>query len=324
MDEWFKKITVKEYDDLIKNKNKMYNISKNFTSPELMNKYRDEDDIINKKIEINEQQLLQNENLSKTFNKYFNEKEDDSRYDQDYPMNNMNDIVSSLNKIFNKYKISYKPRKDSIKVKINYLLGKLEKNKKINHNLFKYFDDNIRNLKKLNHELYFNRNDELYNKVNTLPEPSDIDINQISHVNLDTPSDLNSNDDSQTGTGYNNIKIDENSLNKNILKIRYLNGRKLNNKLLKHDYKISKNMKDAIKFNKNIHKLSSNEKNIYYELEKYINKDKPLDVLIGSYVSGNNNKKLYNRINKILYNKYKNNLITYKEYTNLLNKINIT
>ena len=83
-------------------------------------------------------------------------------------------------------------------------------------------------------------------------------------------------------------------------------------------------MKDAIKFNKNIHKLSSNEKNIYYELEKYINKDKSLDVLIGSYVSGNNNKKLYNRINKILYNKYKNNLITYKEYTNLLNKINNT
>ena len=36
----------------------------------------------------------------------------------------------------------------------------------------------------------------------------------------------------------NNIKIDENSLNKNILKIRYLNGRKLNNKLLKNDYKI--------------------------------------------------------------------------------------
>ena len=27
-------------------------------------------------------------------------------------------------------------------------------------------------------------------------------------------------------------------------------------------------MKEAIKFNKNIHKLSQNEKNIYYELEK--------------------------------------------------------
>ena len=316
MDEWFRKITVKEYDNLIENKNKMYNISKNFTSPELMNKYRDEDQIINEKIEINEQQLLQNENLSKVFDKYFNKKEDVTIYSQDYPMNNMNNIVMSLNKIFNKYNILYKPRKNSIKVKINYLLNKLEKNKNIDNSLFKYFDDNIRNKKILNQELYFNRNDELFNKVNTLPEPS--------NVNLDTPSDLNSNDDSQTGTGYNNIKIDEKSLNKNILKIRYLNGRKLNNKLLKHDYKISKNMKDAIKFNKNIPKLSSNEKNIYFELEKYINKDKPLDVLIGSYVSGNNNKKLYNRINKILYNKYKNNLITYKEYTNLLNKINIT
>ena len=320
MDEWFKKITVKEYDDLIKNKNKMYNISKNFTTPELMNKYRDEDDIINKKIEINEQQTLQNENLDKVFNKYFSEKEDVTIYSKNYPMNNMNDIVMSLNKIFNKYNISYKPRKNSIKVKINYLLGKLEKNKNINDDLFKYFDNNVRNLKKLNHELYFNENDKLYNRENILMEPnnttSDIDIDTLSNLNI-VPI--------QKGQGVlNNIKIDKNSLNKNILKIRYLNGRKLNNKLLKHDYKISKNMKDAIKFNKNIHKLSSNEKNIYYELEKYINKDKPLDVLIGSYLSGNNNKKLYNRINKILYNKYKNNLITYKEYTNLLNKINIT
>ena len=75
------------------------------------------------------------------------------------------------------------------------MLGKLEKNKNINHNLFKYFDDNIRNLKKLNHELYFNINDELYNRENILMEPnntpSDIDINQTSNVNLDTPSDLN-------------------------------------------------------------------------------------------------------------------------------------
>ena len=83
-------------------------------------------------------------------------------------------------------------------------------------------------------------------------------------------------------------------------------------------------MKEAIKFNKNIHKLSQNEKNIYYELEKYINKDKSLDILIGSYLSGNNNKKLFNRINKILYDKYKNSLITQKEYTNMLKQINKT
>ena len=81
-------------------------------------------------------------------------------------------------------------------------------------------------------------------------------------------------------------------------------------------------MKEAIKFNKNIHKLSVNEKNTYYELEKYINKDKFLDILIGSHLSRNNNKKLFNRIKKILYDKYKNNLINQKQYTNMLNQIN--
>ena len=45
---WFKQISVKEYDDLIKNKNKMYNITPHFTTIELMNKYRD-DANINKK-----------------------------------------------------------------------------------------------------------------------------------------------------------------------------------------------------------------------------------------------------------------------------------
>ena len=49
-------------------------------------------------------------------------------------------------------------------------------------------------------------------------------------------------------------------------------------------------MNDSIRFNKNIHELSQNEKNIHYELEKCINKDKFLYVLIGSYLSGNNNK----------------------------------
>ena len=129
----------------------------------------------------------------------------------------------------------------------------------------------------------------------------------------------------QDGRGtLNNIRIDKIFLNKYILMIRYLNGRKLNNKLLKWDYKISKNMKEAIKFDKNIHKLSQNEKNIYYELEKYINKDKSLDILIGGHLSGSDNKKLFNKTNKILYDKYKNNLISQKEYTNMLNQINKT
>ena len=103
----------------------------------------------------------------------------------------------------------------------------------------------------------------------------------------------------------------------------------------------SKNMVNAIKINKYIYRLSKNEKEVYYELQKYLNKDQDqylrdlyndlykdlfkdqdINVLIASYLAGNNSKNLFNKINKILYNKYKNNSITQKEYTNLLSKIN--
>ena len=81
---WFKQIPIKEYDDLIKNKNKMYNIIPHFTSPELLNEYRNDDDNINKKIEYDEKLNKQNENLSKAINKnlnkYLNEKTDISKY----------------------------------------------------------------------------------------------------------------------------------------------------------------------------------------------------------------------------------------------------
>ena len=122
----------------------------------------------------------------------------------------------------------------------------------------------------------------------------------------------------QTGDG--NIKINNKDLDKGILRIRYSNNRKLTNNLLKDDYKISKRMINAIKFNKDIHKLSANEKNIY-ELQKFLNEVQDINVLIDSYISGNNSKTLYNKINKMLNNKLKNNLISKKEYTSLLNEI---
>ena len=311
---WFKQISVKEYDDLIKNKNKIYNITPHFTTVELLNKYRD-DDNINKKIIIDENLNKQNENLvkeiDKNLNKYLIEKPDISKYKDQYTFKNNNDILDSFIKIFNDYDLSYKPRSKTTEVSSQYLLNKLEKSKKIPKELFQYFDNNLRNKKKLNVKFKLYYPDEVPLIPENIEDDDDDDDNSITPIE-------------QQGGSLNNIKIDENALNKNILKIRYLNGRKLNNKLLKHDYKITKNMKEAIKFNKNIHKLSQNEKNIYYELEKYINKDKSLDILIGSYLSGNNNKKLFNRINKILYDKYKNNLITQKEYTNMLKQINKT
>ena len=61
-------------------------------------------------------------------------------------------------------------------------------------------------------------------------------------------------------------------------------------------------MVNALKFNKDTHKLSNNEKNIYYELQKFLNKEQDITVLIGSYISGNHSKSFDNKINKILRN----------------------
>ena len=81
-------------------------------------------------------------------------------------------------------------------------------------------------------------------------------------------------------------------------------------------------MVNAIKFNKDIHKLSKNEMKIYHELQKFLNKEQDINILIGPYLSGNNSKKLYNKISSILYNKLKNIIISKKEYAKLMNKIN--
>ena len=121
------------------------------------------------------------------------------------------------------------------------------------------------------------------------------------------------------GEGYNKIRIDQDLLKKNILKVRYIsNNRKIHNNLLKDDYQISDNMKFAILKNKNINKLSKNEYDVYNALQKYKNNDK-LQLFVSSYQAGNKSKDLYNKINEMLYNNYKNNKISKKEYQNIIN-----
>ena len=80
-------------------------------------------------------------------------------------------------------------------------------------------------------------------------------------------------------------------------------------------------MKDAILKNKNINKLSKNEYDVYNALQKYKNNDNKLQLLISSYLGGNKSKDLYNKINEMLYDNYKNNKITKKQYENIINKI---
>ena len=154
---WFKQTSVKDYEKLVKTENKMYNITPQFSAPELLNKYKDEDDIVNKKIQLDEELNKQNENLSKAIdknlNKYLEEKEGKSKYKGLYTSKNNIDILHSFIKIFNDYYLSYKPRTKTKVISSQYLLNKLEKPKKISSELFRYFDENLRNKEKIKFEI---------------------------------------------------------------------------------------------------------------------------------------------------------------------------
>ena len=91
---------------------------------------------------------------------------------------------------------------------------------------------------------------------------------------------------------YLTIKIDKDALKKNILKIRYNNGRKVNNKYLHDDTIVSNNMKNYILKNTNVNKLSKNEYHVYTLLNKYKNDN--TNLLISSYLVGNKSTDLYN------------------------------
>ena len=124
------------------------------------------------------------------------------------------------------------------------------------------------------------------------------------------------------GLNFNKIKIDENLLKKNILKVRYINSnRRVNNKFLKEDYKISNNMKNSILKNTNLNKLSKNEYDVYNTLQRYRKNNDNLQLFLSSYLAGNKSKDFYNKINELLYKSYKNNIISKKQYQNIINKL---
>ena len=205
--------------------------------------------------------------------------------EQNYRFVNDDEILNSFSKIFKEYDMEYNPRPNTRYYRVRYLLNKLKENRNVTIDLYNHFYTNL------------SENNKAYHII---------------------PIDKNE----QTGSSINNIIINDKDLNIGILRVRYLNNRKLTNNLLKHDYKISKNMVNAIKFNKDLHKPSKNEIKIYYELQKFLDKEQDINILIASYLSGNNSKKLYDKISSILYNKLKNNIISKREYTKLINKSN--
>ena len=209
------------------------------------------------------------------------------------------------------------PKNKNKPVKLQNVVNKIDKDDDIDKQYKEFVNEfrNITNNTKIEYD-YENYKNLILDRINNEEvEPSN-DDSFIKEVGKRTIKNL-------IGQGineYKTIKIDKDALKKNILKIRYNNGRKLNNKYLHDDMIISNKMKNAIMKNTNVDKLSKNEYHVYTLLNKYKNDN--TNLLISSYLAGNTSTDLYNAINKNLYNKLKNNEITKQNYNNILKKIN--
>ena len=306
----FETISIDDYKKLVDNERKIFNVTKNFTTPEILNKYRHTDKNIEDKIKQEEMNKENYESLDKIINKsidklkpknnltdnytYISDDKNDYTlhydidmsdiYNREYKFDNDDSILDSFSKIYEEHDIDYQPRETTKFIRVKYLLQKMKESKNVPTNLYNHFYTSS------------SEKNKLYHKIPTYQEE-------------------------QVGSSINNNIIIK-DLNKGILRVRYSNNRKFTNNLLKHNYKVSKNMVNAIKYNKDLYRLSKNEMVIYHELQKFLNKEQDINVLIGSYLSGSNSRKLYNKISSMLYNKLKKNIISKKEYTKLINKIN--
>ena len=328
----FKEISVEDYKKLLDNK--QHTFAKTFKNIELLQKFEnrklkndDINDIIydeqklekeDKHIEKLTDKLSEKINKNELINIHNNDKES---------------VINFVKNIYIKYKNAslYRPRNDNIKeVSLDSIMNSIKNNKEIGrsdrehiYNIYKTSDD-LKNIT-IDYNEYKNamENIEKFRNIDITKNVKTKSISLSSKKSL-IPT-LKENISKTiikkiTGDGYNKIKIDQDLLKKNILKVRYIsNNRKVHNDLLKNDYKISDNMKNAILKNKNINKLTKNEYDVYNALQKYKNNE--LQLLISSYLSGNKSKDLYNKINEMLYNNYKNNKISKIEYQNIINKI---
>ena len=241
------------------------------------------------------------------------------KFDYTHFIKNPNILADKIVEIYDNNPNSkvYNPKIKDRPVKLQNVINKIDKDEKIDKQ-YKEFVTEFRNIPnntkiKYDYEIYKNL---ILDKINDEEEEEPKDESFITEVGKKTIKNL-------LGEGineYKTIKIDKNALKKNILKIRYNNGRKLNNKYLHDDMIISNNMKNAIMKNTHIKKLSKNEYHVYNLLNKYRNDN--TNLLISSYLAGNTSTDLYNTINKNLYDKFKNNEITKQNYNNILKKIN--
>ena len=328
----FKEISVEDYKKLLDNK--QHTFAKTFKNVELLQNF-EEKNYINDII-VEEKQVKKEDKYIEKLTEKLSEKINKNNGELlNIHNNDKESVINFIKNVYIKYKNAslYKPKNDDIEEDSLELIMNSIKN---NQNIGKSDREHIYNIYKTNNDLKnININYEEYkNALEDIEKFRNVDITKdVRTKSKSLPSTskkslipklkdkLSKTIENMLGQGYNKIKIDQDLLKKNILKVRYIsNNRKIHNDLLKNDYQISDNMKNAILKNKNINKLSKNEYDVYNALQKYKNNDK-LQLLISSYLAGNKSKDLYNKINEMLYNNYKNNKISKKEYQNIINKL---
>ena len=233
------------------------------------------------------------------------------RNDYIYYIKNPNILADEIVEIYdaNPNAKVYNPKNKKRNVKLQNVVNRIDKDQKIGKQ-YKEFVNEFRNIHK---NTYIEYDYQIYKNL-VLDRINDEDSNDGSIIKEIGKKFIKN----VTGQGINEYKmteIDKDALKKNILKIRYNNGRKLNNKYLHDDMFISNKMKNAIMKNTNINKLSKNEYHVYTLLNKYKNDN--TNLLIWSYLAGNTSTDLYNTINKNLYNKLKNNELSKRNYDNI-------
>ena len=261
----------------------------------------------------------------------------------DYYNKNPKDILNYIKKIYIKSNIGYdkiyKPRPKTVNIRLGNIIKKIENDDMISNELKDDFIDAYNNIPNKTSIQFNNKyyREYVMEPVEKYYEEKDIDADDEKSIIVpvsDKEEDKSLKDELKnntiktvvntlTGQGLNfdKIKIDENLLKKNILKVRYINSnRKINNKFLKEDYQISNNMKNSILKNTGLNKLTKNEYDVYNTLQKYRKNDN-LQLLLSSYLAGNKSKDLYNKINELVYKNYKNNIINKKQYQNIMNKL---
>ena len=349
----YKEISADEYEKLLENKKNIFNNTFKNTNKlvedkkqilkndvDTIIKKQQKDDYIEKLSDLISQKINNVDELKKISNKIdlnrFTDKLDlkkisdkielkndetskpSYKNDYIYYIKNPNILSDKIVQIYNNNPDAnvYNPRNKNNNVKIQNVVNRIYNDQKIGKK-YKEFVNEFRNIHKNTHIEYDYQTYKnlVLDRINNDEVSTSNDNSFIKEVGKKFIKNF-------TGQGveYKMIKIDKDALKKNILKIRYNNGRKLNNKYLHDDMIISNNMKNAIMKNTNINKLSKNEYHVYTLLNKYKNDN--TNLLISSYLAGNNSTDLYNTINKNLYDKLKNNEITKQNYNNILKKIN--